>query len=138
VVAGIGMATTVAPTTLAVLMLLPLSAFEATVPLPAAAIQLTRSRLAAHRLLDLTPVDTGVRLTRATPMSAAVPPHPLPTVRLCAMDVCAGHQGSTGSAAVTVNLAPGTRLAVSGPSGSGKTTLLMTLAGLLPPLGGEV
>ncbi len=34
VVAGIGMALTVAPTTLAILMLLPLSAFEATVALP--------------------------------------------------------------------------------------------------------
>ena len=32
VMAGIGMASTVAPTTLAVLMLLPLSAFEATTP----------------------------------------------------------------------------------------------------------
>ncbi|GBE67885.1 putative ATP-binding protein ABC transporter CydC [Mycobacterium sp. MFM001] len=52
-VAGIGMATTVAPTTLAILMLLPLSAFEAIGPLPAAAVQLTRSRLAARRLLDL-------------------------------------------------------------------------------------
>jgi ATP-binding cassette, subfamily C, bacterial CydC len=141
VVAGIGMAATVAPTTLAVLMLLPLSAFEATVPLPAAAIQLTRSRLAARRLLDLTPLDhsdAGASPIRAVPMSAAVPPHPLPTRRLCAMDMCAGHQGSTMSAAVTVDLAPGTRLAISGPSGSGKTTLLMTLAGLLPPMCGEV
>jgi len=58
VVAAMGMVGTVAPTTLAVLMLLPLSAFEATTPLPAAAIQLTRSRLAARRLLDLTPLDT--------------------------------------------------------------------------------
>jgi ATP-binding cassette subfamily C protein CydC len=42
------------------------------------------------------------------------------------------------SAAITVDLPPGARLAVSGPSGSGKTTLLMTLAGLLTPLCGEV
>ena len=35
-------------------MLLPLSAFEATTALPAAAVQLTRSRLAARRLHDLT------------------------------------------------------------------------------------
>lgn len=34
-------------------MLLPLSAFEATAPLPTAAVQLTRSRIAARRLLDL-------------------------------------------------------------------------------------
>ena len=37
----------VAPTTLAILMLLPLSAFEATTALPAAAIALTRARIAA-------------------------------------------------------------------------------------------
>ena len=43
----------VAPTTVAVLMLLPLSAFEATAALPAAAVQLARSRLAARRLRDL-------------------------------------------------------------------------------------
>ncbi len=39
VVAAIGMGSSVAPTTLAVLMLLPLSAFEATTALPAAAVQ---------------------------------------------------------------------------------------------------
>ncbi|GGM59410.1 ABC transporter ATP-binding protein [Thermopolyspora flexuosa] len=32
----------------------------------------------------------------------------------------------------------GERLALMGPSGSGKTTLLTTLAGLLPPVGGQV
>jgi ATP-binding cassette subfamily C protein CydC len=141
VIAGIGMAGTVAPTTLAVLMLLPLSAFEATVPLPAAAVQLTRSRLAARRLLDLIPLDnldTGVPATGAVPTTAAAPPRPLPTGRLRAMEVRAGHPDSTVSTAVTVDLPPGARLAVTGPSGSGKTTLLMTLAGLLAPVRGEV
>ena len=138
VVAGIGMAGTVAPTTLAVLMLLPLSAFEATIPLPAAAIQLTRSRLAARRLLDLTPPDNAVPTAGAAPIRAATPPHPLPTGRLRATNIRAAHPGCRAPAAVTVDLPPGARLAVTGPSGSGKTTLLMTLAGLLAPLGGEV
>jgi len=130
VVAGIGMAATTAPTTLAVLMLLPLSAFEATTPLPAAAVQLTRSRIAARRLLELAP-----------PMcineSAALAPLPGGTGRLSA-DVCSGQAGGAQSARATLDLPAGARLAVTGASGSGKTTLLMTLAGLLPPLHGQV
>lgn len=53
-IAGITLAGSVAPMTVAILMLLPLSAFEATTALPAAAVQLIRSRIAARRLLDLT------------------------------------------------------------------------------------
>jgi ATP-binding cassette subfamily C protein CydC len=131
VVAGIGLASGVAPTTLAVLMLLPLSAFEAMTPLPAAAIQLTRSRIAAGRLLGLAPdVQTA---ESATPAPA---PAPIGTARLSA-DVCSGY-AQAHSHQVTLDLAPGARLAVTGASGSGKTTLLMTLAGLMPPLHGHV
>lgn len=115
-VAGIGMAGSVAPTTLAILMLLPLSAFEATGSLPAAAVQLTRSRLAARRLLNLASQPP-------TPIQPLGPPCATPTRRLRA----------TG-----IDLPPGARLAVTGPSGSGKTTLLMTLAGLLPASRGDV
>ncbi len=132
VVAGIGMAGSVSPTTLAILMLFPLSAFEATTPLPTAAIQLTRSRLAAGRLLDLTPADIAARVPASTP------PHPSPTGWLCGNDVVAAHPGSRAPKAATVDLPPGSRLAVTGPSGSGKTTLLMTLAGLLAPWRGDV
>jgi ATP-binding cassette subfamily C protein CydC len=138
VVAAMGIAGTVAPTTLAILMLLPLSAFEATTPLPAAAIQLTRSRLAARRLLDLTPLDTTPPTADFEPIPAVALPQPLPTRRLRALDVLAGHPGVNAPGAVTVDLPPGARLAITGPSGCGKTTLLMTLAGLLAPLGGEV
>lgn len=129
VVCGIGLAHAVAPTTLAVLMLLPLSAFEAMTPLPAAAIQLTRSRIAARRLLDLTPSAP------ATPTPGARAP--VGTGRLTA-DVRSGYNGAAWSARIAVDLPPGARLAVTGASGSGKTTLLMTLAGLLPPLDGRV
>jgi ATP-binding cassette subfamily C protein CydC len=139
VVAAIGLAGTVAPTTSAILMLLPLSAFEATTPLPAAAIQLTRSRLAARRLLDLTSANSAVPAADPELISATAPPRPSPTDRLRAHDVLVAHRGSrVRAAAVTVDLPPGARLAVTGPSGSGKTRLLMTLAGLLAPLRGEV
>lgn len=62
VIAGIALAPAVAPTTVAILMLLPLSAFEATTALPDAAAQLMRSRVAARRLLELTtPAPTRSR-----------------------------------------------------------------------------
>ena len=132
VVAAIGLAGSVAPTTLAILMLLPLSAFEATTPLAAAAVQLTRSRIAARHLLDLTPATS--------PMSTpSAPPRPAATATLCARQVSVAHSGDRAPAtSATVELRPGARLAVTGPSGSGKTTLLMTLAGLLTPRDGEV
>jgi ATP-binding cassette subfamily C protein CydC len=130
-IAGIGMAPTVAPTTLAVLMLLPLSAFEATAPLPAAAIQLTRSRIAARRLLDLAPPNHTEHATEPVPVT------PIGAGRLSA-DLRSGHPNANRSTQVALDLPPGARLAVTGASGSGKTTLLMTLAGLLPPLHGQV
>ncbi len=52
--AGIALSDHLAPTTLAILMLLPLAAFEATAALPGAAVALSRARIAAHRLLTLT------------------------------------------------------------------------------------
>ncbi len=130
VVAAVALAPAVAPTTLAVLMLLPLSAFEAMAPLPAAAVQLTRSRIAARRLVELAPREPADD-------SGAPAPTPAGTGRLDADIVC-GHTDSAPSARVTLDLEPGARLAVTGASGSGKTTLLMTLAGLLPPRDGTV
>ena len=67
VIAGVSLASTVAPTTVAILMLLPLSAFEATTALPGAAVQLTRARIAARRLLDLTEPDANQRPRPAVP-----------------------------------------------------------------------
>ena len=53
-ITGIALAQTVSPTTLAILMLLPLSSFEAIAGLPQAAVHLTRATIAAQRLVDLT------------------------------------------------------------------------------------
>src|SRR6516225_2634142 len=130
VVAAIGLAHTVAPTTLAVLMLLPLSAFEAMTPLPAAAVQLMRSRIAARRLLDLAPARPNPSEKSASAPAAG-------TGRL-SVDMCSGHVDAARPTRAELDLPPGARLAVTGASGAGKTTLLMTLAGLLPPLDGRV
>ncbi|WP_422749555.1 ATP-binding cassette domain-containing protein [Mycobacterium sp. WMMD1722] len=67
--AAIALAGGVAPTTSAILMLLPLSAFEATAALPAAAVALSRSRIAARRLADLVEPDAaGRRRPALTPV----------------------------------------------------------------------
>ena len=131
VVAGIGLADAVAPTTVAILMLLPLSAFEATTALPGAAVALTRARIAARRLIDLAPDDpvTADRPAVLRADSATTPP--------LRADLRSGYRRDQ-SVRVQLELAPGDRLAITGPSGAGKTTLLMTLAGLLAPLTGHV
>ncbi len=138
-VTAIGLSGTVAPTTVAILMLLPLSAFEATTPLAAAAVQWTRAQIAARHLLDLIPEEHCVAAAhphRAT-ATASARPGPAATAALSAHDVPIDPRGVRDTD-VTVEMEPGARLAVTGPSGSGKTTLLMTLAGLLTPKRGEV
>lgn len=129
---GIGIASSTAPTMLAVLMLLPLSAFEATGALPGAAAALTRSRIAASRVLGLVP--------SAPPLPSepvAVTP-PASTPHLRAVELSAGYPASAAGQPMTIDLEPGARLAVTGKSGAGKSALLMTLAGLLPPVQGAV
>ncbi len=67
VLAAISLPSAVAPTTLAVLMLLPLSAFETTGALPAAAVQLTRARIAIARLTGMLTDDADDRVLTAVP-----------------------------------------------------------------------
>ncbi|MFI9406212.1 ATP-binding cassette domain-containing protein [Nocardia sp. NPDC052316] len=90
------------PMALTVLVLLPLSAFEAVGPLPAAAQALTTARAALRRLTELDGDDPG------------------PADR--ALEGILSQQLS--------ELPEGRRIAVVGPSGAGKTTLLMAWAGL--------
>ncbi|RVW00718.1 thiol reductant ABC exporter subunit CydC [Rhodococcus xishaensis] len=119
------------PMALAILVLVPLAAFEATGALPAAAVALTRARIASGRILAL--VD---RAGEPRPEGTEVPSGP---GHLRARELRCGWPGSErATAPVSLDIAPGSRIAVVGASGAGKTTLLMTLAGLLPPCGGTV
>lgn len=118
------------PMSLAILVLLPLASFEATAALPAAAVALTRTRIASARIMEL--------LDRAgeapTPGTAPV----TEPVHVRARQLRCGWPGGTDTDPLDLDLPPGSRTAVVGPSGAGKTALLMTLAGLLGPADGDV
>ncbi|MBF6171699.1 thiol reductant ABC exporter subunit CydC [Nocardia blacklockiae] len=98
----------ITPMALAVLVLLPLSAFEAVGVLPAAAQALSHGRAALHRVT-----------------TASSPPLPRPTTANQTAAQADRPQSRTG-----FELPAGRRIAVVGPSGAGKTTLLMEWAGL--------
>ncbi|MFJ3406426.1 thiol reductant ABC exporter subunit CydC [Promicromonospora sp. NPDC090134] len=145
------LAGTLSPEALTVIVLTPLAVFEATAGLPAAAVQLHRSREAARRLLALLPPDAAhmsdVRVTRVTRTSdtsgAADGGGAEGGALLVLDDVAAGWPGADGRPVVAVEgvsltLGPGSVVALAGPSGVGKTTLLMTAAGLIPPVTGGV
>lgn len=133
---------TLAAVELAVVVLVPLAAFEATVVLPAAAIQLMRSGAAAVRIMDLldaagtTPPITGAPAGTpdGAPAARDAAPHTLDATGLS----CGWPGGPVIASGLDLALAPGRALAVVGASGVGKTTLLLTLAGLLPARRGQV
>lgn len=50
----------------------------------------------------------------------------------------AGYGGVAVTSIADLTIGPGDRLTIRGANGSGKTTLLKTLAGLLPPVAGDV
>ena len=118
------------PMALSVLVLLPLAAFEAIGPLPEAAQELTRARVAARRVLGLLDAAGSPNVLTGTDVSEA------PVFRADSL-ACGWRRGST-TETVDLRIDAGARIAIVGESGSGKTTLLMTLAGLVPPAGGLV
>lgn len=121
-----------------ILLLLPLSSFEAATALPAAAAQLARSRAAAARLREVAgPLDPHHPLP--DPAGEARPPAAPERAHLRATDLDAGWTPEAVRVRdLTLDLPPGSRLAVLGGSGIGKSTLLATLAGLLDPVAGRV
>jgi ATP-binding cassette subfamily C protein CydC len=130
------------PVELAVVVLTPLAAFEAALLLPAAAVQVLRSRQAAVRIIGLLdavgaqgPGGDGAGPVPATHEAAAATTRPA----LVATRLSCGWPGRPPVVRdLDLMLEPGRRTALVGPSGAGKTTLLLTLAGLLPPVRGQV
>jgi ATP-binding cassette subfamily C protein CydC len=125
---------TLAPVELAVVVLTPLAAFEAVAALPAAAVQVLRSRQAAERVMAL--LDAAAPGSSGTAgVDGPLPRHPVLRARGLAYGP---HGGPVLGRGLDLDLAAGRGVVVVGPSGAGKTTLLLTLAGLLPPRAGTV
>ncbi|MGY0503000.1 thiol reductant ABC exporter subunit CydC [Nocardia sp. FBN12] len=117
------------PMALTMLVLVPLSAFEAVGALPAAATTLTTSRAALHRLRSmLNPVMDGVEA--GEPGSVAMPDDEPARQAAAELATAAVRGSATMAGALAVPMPEGRRVVVVGPSGAGKTTLLMAWAGL--------
>lgn len=134
------------PVWLAVIVLLPLAAFEATSVMGPASVQLVRSAGAAERIIALVEqAETGaaeVMTAREERVEQGGDedtggPTGAGQAHLEARGLAVGWpQGPVVAEGIDLDLSPGRRVAIVGPSGIGKTTLLLTLAGLLEPKGG--
>ncbi|MDX3227026.1 thiol reductant ABC exporter subunit CydD [Streptomyces sp. ME19-01-6] len=114
---------------LAVVVLMPLAAFEAVAGLPLAVQHRQRVRRAARRVYDV--VD-GAQPERLAPAATQTPQGTYPLVL---SGISARYPGRPEPAldGFDLELRPGRRVAVVGPSGSGKTTLAHVLLRFLDP-----
>lgn len=137
---------------LAVIVLTPLASFEGTAELAPACVQLVRSAAAAERISALLddiphPETDGENIEIGTAVAAEhdnhtssprLTPHDEKPV-LRAENLSIGWPGGPVIAEnLNFSLSLGETLAVVGPSGIGKTTFIMTLAGMIPPIRGQV
>jgi ATP-binding cassette subfamily C protein CydC len=122
----------ISPMALAVLVLLPLSAFEAVGVLPAAAQAFTKGRAAMHRVTAVEGAEkVGMRTNRPEPSPHVRPTRAVRSGGSPLPDQPAAQQNrATRVLRALPALPAGRRIAVIGPSGAGKTTLLMAWAGL--------
>ena len=122
---------------LAVVVLTPLAVFEITQVLPAAAIQVRRSREAATRIMALLDAAAAPEEppTAALPRASATEG---PVSLVASGLVCGWPDQPPTLSGLDLTLTPGRSVALVGPSGTGKTTTLLTLAGLIPPRAGQL
>ncbi len=119
---------------LAVLVLVPLAAFELVAPLPAATQALQRSRVAAGRVFDLMDATPAV-VDCEDRVQVGHVPHAAALRGVWASYPGAKHPALRG---VDLDLGPGRRVALVGPSGAGKSTLADVLVRFLPVDAGDV
>lgn len=121
---------------LAVVVLVPLVAFELVTTMPAAAIWLAKSQTSAGRIVEIldTPDEVPDPVNpRDVPAEAAA--HPWLSVR--SGSVTWPGETQPAIAGINLELAPGKRIAIIGPSGVGKSSLAAGLVKFVP-MAGEV
>jgi thiol reductant ABC exporter CydC subunit len=121
------------PLLVAPLTLVAIGAFEAVLPLSAAARHLPSVLSAGRRVLDL--VDRDAEVTNP-PEPVQAPERPT-GIALRDLVVARGAECHRVLDGVDLELAPGRRIVVAGPSGAGKTTLTQVLVRFLERQGGD-
>lgn len=117
---------------LALVVLVPLAAYEAVQVLPAAVVTLARVRVSARRIVEV--IDTPDPVP--DPPYPRPVPDPVPAGVLTVTGFTAGWRaGDWVARPVTFEIAPGGSLALMARSGVGKTTLAAGLARLAPATG---
>jgi ATP-binding cassette subfamily C protein CydC len=118
----------------ATLALLALSSFDAVLPLPAAARELSISLAAGRRVLELTDAEPIVR----DPVSPLAAPPRSAAVALERVTARYADDETPALRDLDLRLEPGRRIALVGPSGAGKTTVTNLLFRFLDPEQGRV
>lgn len=117
---------------LAVVVLVPLAAYEAVQVLPAAVVSLARVRQSAARIVAVLDAPDPT----PDPLDPSPLPDPVPAGALRLSGFIAGWRaGAWVTEPVDADVAPGRSLALVAPSGVGKSTLAAGLARLVPTAG---
>lgn len=112
---------------LAVVVLLPLAAFEAVLAMPTAALALVSVRQAASRIFALTDAPAAVHEAEHPVALPTASDQPNGQVVMAGVSAAYPDGPDDAISDISLRLAPGRRTALIGPSGSGKSTVAAVL-----------
>ena len=115
---------------LAMLILVALTVFESAVPLAMLPTYARQTKTALDRLEEVTPLHQ--------PAGVNVLPEKPPSITCRAVSYYYSAMTRPALLDVSLNIAPGEKVAIIGPSGCGKSTLLQLMMKELPPTNGEL